>query len=146
MANVYASAVIATPVPKVWERIRDFNALPDWHPAILESRIEDGDPSDRVGCVRNFVLEPDVRIRERLLCLSDRDHVCTYAIIESPVAIENYVATLRLRPVTLGDQTYAEWEAQFDCDPSEQDQLTGLVREVVFEAGLKALGGGGGDR
>ncbi len=140
MPKVFVSAVLPHAVETVWERIRDFNKLPDWHPAITESRIEDERASDSVGCVRNFVLEPDVRIRERLLTLSDRDHVCTYTIIESPVAVENYVATLRLVPITLGDQTYAEWCAEFDCKPEDADELSGLVREVVFEAGLKALG------
>ena len=139
MAKVYVSTVMSRPIEKVWEQIRDFNALPAWHPAILESRIEDERAADSVGCVRNFVLEPDVRIRERLLTLSDRDHCCTYAIIESPVPVENYVATLRLRPVTLGAQTFAEWSAEFDCAPDEQEHLTNLVREVVFEAGLGAL-------
>jgi hypothetical protein len=141
MAKVYASAVLPATLSSVWDRIRDFNALAVWHPAILECRIEDGLASDSVGCVRNFVLEPDVRIRERLLCLSDREHCCTYTIIESPVPVTNYVATLRLRSVTLGDQTFAEWEADFDCAPDDHDHLTGLVREVVFEAGLKALAG-----
>ncbi len=139
MAKVYASAVIPRSIEKVWSQIRDFNALPAWHPAILESRIEEDRVADSVGCVRNFVLEPDVRIRERLLTLSDRDYCCTYAIIESPVPVENYIATLQLRSVTVGGQTFAEWSAEFDCAPSEEAHLTNLVREVVFEAGLGAL-------
>ena len=56
MARVYVSSIIAAPAGAVWERVRDFNALPQWHPAIAESRIENGEPSDRVGCIRNFRL------------------------------------------------------------------------------------------
>tara|TARA_A100001037_G_scaffold275850_1_gene274657 strand:- start:475 stop:909 length:435 start_codon:yes stop_codon:yes gene_type:complete len=141
MAEVQVSGIIPKPVETVWERIRDFNGLPVWHPAILESRIEEERSSDSVGCVRNFVLEPDTRIRERLLALSDREHYVTYTMIESPVPVEKYVATLRLRPVTIGDQTMGEWIAHFDCAPDQHDHLTGLVRELVFEAGLKALAG-----
>ena len=33
-------------------------------------------------------------IRERLLALSDYDYSCTYEILESPMGVENYVATL----------------------------------------------------
>ena len=54
MARVYVSSVIDAPAAKVWARVRDFNGLPGWHPAIAESRIENGEPSDKVGCVRNF--------------------------------------------------------------------------------------------
>src|ERR1700758_4569869 len=34
--------------------------------------------------------------RERLLALSDRDHICTYTILESPLPITDYVATIQL--------------------------------------------------
>ena len=139
MARVYVSTVLPHTIDQVWHRIRDFNAMPDWHPNILESRIEGDEPADRVGCVRNFVLSPDVRIRERLLALSDRDFSFSYAIIESPVPVKNYVATLALRSVTMGKQTFAEWAAEFECDPNEQEHLTNLVREFVFEAGLGGL-------
>ncbi|MFY8156784.1 MAG: SRPBCC family protein, partial [Rhabdaerophilum sp.] len=38
MARVYASSVINAPASRVWARVRDFNGLPNWHPAIAESR------------------------------------------------------------------------------------------------------------
>ena len=78
--------------------MRDFNGLPNWHPAIGESRIENGEPADKVGCIRDFRLRNGDRIREQLLGLSDYDMFCTYSILESPMGVENYVATLRLTP------------------------------------------------
>ena len=37
---------------------------------------------------------------------------CTYSILESPMGVSNYVATLRLTPVTDGDKTeLAGWLA-----------------------------------
>ena len=54
MARVYVSSVINAPAAKVWARVRDFNGLPNWHPGIAESRIENGEPADKVGCVRAF--------------------------------------------------------------------------------------------
>ncbi|HKA82021.1 MAG TPA: SRPBCC family protein, partial [Xanthobacteraceae bacterium] len=106
MARIYASSVLPAPAAKVWARIRDFNGLPNWHPAIAESRIENGEPSDRVGCIRDFRLRNGDRIRECLLGLSDYDMFCTYSILESPMGVESYVATLRLTPITDGDRTF----------------------------------------
>src|SRR5207237_961197 len=80
-------------------------------------RIEGGEPADKIGCVRDFRLRNGDRIREKLLGLSDYDMFCTYSILESPMGVENYVATLRLTPVTDGDQTFLEWTAEFDCAP-----------------------------
>jgi hypothetical protein len=139
MARVYTSSVIDAPVAKVWERVRDFNALPRWHPAIRDSRIENGEPSDRVGCVRDFHLQNGDRIREKLLGLSDYDYFCTYSILESPMPLTGYIATLRLTPVTDGDRTFAEWTAEFDCAPEVEEGLVGNIGTNVFQAGFNAL-------
>ena len=98
MARVYVSTVVNVRNDRVWARLRDFNGLPNWHPAIAESRIEGGEPADKIGCVRDFTLRNGDRIREKLLGLSDYDMYCTYSILESPMGVENYVATLRLTP------------------------------------------------
>jgi len=139
MARVYISSVIDAPTAKVWEKVRDFNALPRWHPAIRDSRIENGEPSDRVGCVRDFHLQNGDRIREKLLGLSDYDYFCTYSILESPMPLTGYVATLRLTPVTDGDRTFAEWTAEFDCAPEAEEGLVSGIGTNVFQAGFNAL-------
>ena len=139
MARVFVSSVIDAPAARVWERVRDFNGLPRWHPAIRESRIENGEPSDRVGCVRDFRLQNGDRIREKLLGLSDFDLFQTYSILESPMALTEYVATLRLTPITDGDQTFAEWTAEFDCAEADEADLVSTVGGGVFQAGFDAL-------
>jgi polyketide cyclase/dehydrase/lipid transport protein len=95
MAKVYVSNVIPTAVGAVWAVVRNFNGLPDWTGFVAESRIEQNLPADKIGCIRNFRLKNGGRIRERLLALSDYEMSCTYAILESPMGVENYVATLR---------------------------------------------------
>ena len=139
MAKVYVSSVINAPVQTVWERIRDFNALPRWHPVVAESRIEGGLRSDAVGCVRNFTLRDGGNLREQLLALSDVDHVCTYSILVSPLPVANYVATLQLRRVTEGDRTFAEWSAAFDPSPVEAEKAGVETITGVFQAGFNAL-------
>lgn len=139
MARVYVSSVIDAPAAKVWDKVRDFNALPRWHPAIRDSRIENGEPSDRVGCIRDFHLQNGDRIREKLLGLSDYDYFCTYSILESPMPLTGYIATLRLTPVTDGDRTFAEWTAEFDCAPEAEEGLVSNIGVNVFQAGFNAL-------
>ena len=139
MPRVYISSVIDAPAAKVWERIRDFNGLPRWHPRIRDSRIENGEPADRVGCVRDFHLQNGDRIREKLLGLSDYDMFCTYAILESPMPLTDYVATLRLTPVTDGNRTFAEWTAEFDCAEAAAEGLVTGIGNDVFQAGFAAL-------
>lgn len=139
MARVYVSTVIAAPAARIWARVRDFNGMPGWHPAIAESRIENGEPADKVGCVRDFRLRNGDRLREKLLGLSDYDMLCTYAILDSPMPVENYIATLRLTPVTDGDRTFAEWTAEFDCAPEREQEMIATVGGGVFQGGFDAL-------
>jgi uncharacterized protein YndB with AHSA1/START domain len=139
MPRVYVSSVIEAPAARVWERVRDFNGLPRWVPAVRESRIENGEPADRVGCVRDFRLQNGDRLREQLLGLSDHEYFCTYSILESPMPLTNYVATLRLTPVTDGDRTFAEWSAEFDCAADVADGLVGNIGQNVFLAAFAAL-------
>lgn len=139
MPRVYISSVIDAPASRVWERVRDFNGLPRWHPRIRDSRIENGEPSDRVGCVRDFHLQNGDRIREKLLGLSDYDMFCTYAILESPMPLTDYVATLRLTPITDGDRCFAEWTAEFDCAVDDAEGLVTGIGTEVFQAGFSAL-------
>jgi len=139
MPRVYVSSVINAPAAKVWERVRDFNGLPRWHPAIRESRIENGEPSDKVGCVRDFHLQNGDRLREKLLGLSDYDMFCTYSILESPMPLQNYIATLRLTPITDGDRTFAEWSAEFDAAPEAAEGLVAGIGGNVFQGGFESL-------
>jgi Polyketide cyclase / dehydrase and lipid transport len=140
MARAHASSVINAPIDQVWARIRDFNALPKWHPGISSSEIEGGKPADQVGCVRAMTLAGGGSIREQLLELSDLGHHFTYSILESPLAVANYRATLRLRRISDGDRTFAEWSATFDPDPPEkQAETEQFVSNQVFQGGFDAL-------
>jgi len=139
MPKVYRSSVLNAPADRVWGAIRDFNGLPSWHPGIAESRIEQSQPSDKIGCVRNFKLKDGGGIREQLLALSDYDLSCTYSILESPMGVDNYVATFRLVPITDGNMTFIEWEAEFDCAPERSGELVETIGDGVFQGGFEAL-------
>ena len=139
MAEVYVSSVIGSSAENVWARIRDFNGLPNWHPAIAESRIEGGAPADQVGCVRAFHTKDGGFIREKLLALSDFEFAVTYSILESPMGVEDYVATIKLTPITDGGRTFAEWSAEFNCAPEREAELLDTIGNGVFQGGFDAL-------
>ena len=86
MPRVYVSSVLPAPAKTVWQRVRDFNGLPRWHPRIRESRIEEGLPADKVGCVRAFALQNGDRLREQL------------AAIESEIAEMGATAVVGVEP------------------------------------------------
>jgi NADPH:quinone reductase-like Zn-dependent oxidoreductase len=137
--TVRRSAVIEAPTKNVWAVLRDFNSHAAWHPEIAQSRIEENPPSDVVGCVRRFRLRDGSELREQLLWLSDREYAFRYCILASPVPLIDYVATVRLRPVTDGGGTFCTWEGQFRAPAEQEAQLASLVGDRIYAAGLDAL-------
>lgn len=139
MPRVVKSTVLNAPVEAVWDVIRDFNGHDRWHPAVASSQIERGQPSDRVGCVRNFRLADGANLREQLLTLSDLEQSFSYCLLDTPVPLFNYVAHVRLFPVTDGDRTFWEWESRFDTPAGRSAELAALVGDDIYVAGFDAI-------
>ncbi|MBL4918090.1 SRPBCC family protein [Szabonella alba] len=139
MVKVVKSAILNAPVEAVWEVLRDFNGHDRWHPIVAESHIEKGLPVDKVGCVRNFRLAGGENLRELLLTMSDADMAFSYCLLETPVPLLNYVAHVRLLPVTDGDRTFWHWESRFDTPAGREAELQQMVGENVYQGGINAV-------
>ena len=139
MVRVVKSTIMETPVERVWEVLRDFNGHDQWHPAVADSAIDRGQPSDKVGCVRRFHLADGSELRERLLTLSDADMAFSYCLLETPVPLLNYVAHVRLAPVTDGDMTFWLWESRFDTPEGREAELGQMVAENIYQGGFDAI-------
>jgi hypothetical protein len=63
----------------------------------------------------------------------------TYSILESPMPLTDYLATLRLTPISDGDRTFVEWTAEFECAPELAADLVDGIGNNVFQAGFDAL-------
>lgn len=139
LVTVKTSSVINAPIEQVWGKIRDFNGLPNWYPSVIDSHIENNEPSDKIGCVRSFNREDGLTLREKLLEIDEQKHICTYLLLEPNKPMEDYVCTIQLLPITDGNHTtYIEWLANFKCLPEEEPELRQNL-EKVFQIGFDAL-------
>jgi NADPH:quinone reductase len=139
MVQVRRSTVIDAPIDQVWAVLRDFNGHERWHPAVAESRIEEGRAGDEAGCVRRFKLRDGAELREQLLRHSDRDRAFSYCILDSPIPLIDYVSNVTLKPVTDGDRTYWEWSSNFSVPRGRDAELAALVGDGIYEAGFAAI-------
>jgi NADPH:quinone reductase-like Zn-dependent oxidoreductase/uncharacterized protein YndB with AHSA1/START domain len=137
--SVIRSSVIDAPIDRVWAVLRDFSSYERWHPAVARSRMENDVGGDVVGGVRRFSLSVGAELREQLLRLNDRDHTLTSCILDSPLPLLDYVATIRLKPVTDGNQTFWDWRSQFRAPDDRAAELEDLVGQQVCEAGFTGL-------
>ena len=88
MSKVSMTTKVAVSAAQIWDLIGGFNALPDWHPAVEKSVLEEG------GTVRRLSLAGGGEIVERLEQSDDDGRVYTYSILESPLPVAGYVATI----------------------------------------------------
>lgn len=139
MPHVVRSTIIDAPVDALWSVLRDFNGHDTWHPIVVRSEIERSQPSDRIGCVRRFTLQDGSELREQLLSLSDLEMTFSYCLLDTPIPLFNYVAHVRLLPVTDGDRTFWHWESRFTTRPEDQDRITHMVAEDIYQAGFEAI-------
>ncbi|MEL6234442.1 MAG: SRPBCC family protein [Pseudomonadota bacterium] len=139
MVQILKSTVLEAPIEAVWEVLRDFNGHDRWHPAVELSRVERGRASDEVGCIRAFRLADGSELRERLLTLSDLEQCFSYCLLDTPIPLFNYVAHVRLSPVTDGDATFWAWESRFDTPAGREAELRETVAENIYQAGFDAI-------
>jgi hypothetical protein len=139
MPRVVKSTIIDAPTDQVWTVLRDFNGFDRWHPALATSAIERSQSADRIGCVRRVRLADGSELREQLLALSDLEQSYSYCLLDTPIALFNYVAHVRLLPVTDGDRTFWQWESRFTTRPEEEANMNALVGEGIFQAGFDAI-------
>ncbi|HRE27642.1 MAG TPA: SRPBCC family protein [Anaerolineales bacterium] len=140
MGKSYYSTVFDAPAANVWAAARDFNGLATWFAAaVVSSEIEDGKTGESVSSVRNFLFG-ETRIREQLVALSDVDCSYTYRFCDpAPFPVQNYLATLRVTPITDGDRAFVEWWTTFDCKAKELEHWTGFFASEVFKPALESL-------
>lgn len=139
MPRVIRSTIIDAPVERLWAVLRDFNGHDQWHPIVAKSAIERGHPSDKVGCVRRFTLRDGSELREQLLALSDLEMTFSYCLLETPIPLFNYVAHVRLLPVTDGNRAFWQWESRFTTPAGREAELAGMVGNEVYANGIAAV-------
>jgi hypothetical protein len=129
MARVSTSKRYDVSGQVMWKRIGDPGRIYEWHPAIDVTEVLDG------GKKRVNTLGDGGRVSETILEQAERHH--TFRIDESPLPLENLVATLRVRDEGEGG-CVVEWEATFNPVGIPEDEGVELVRGF-FQAGLDAV-------
>ena len=139
MPHVVKSTIIDASTDQVWAVLRDFNGHDHWHPEVATSQIERNQPPTRSAACAAFKLTDGAELREQLLALSDLEQSFSYCLLDTPIPMFNYVAHVRLLPVTDGDRTFWHWESRFTTRPGDEKRLAEMVGEQIYQAGFDAI-------
>ena len=137
MARVDMKTDLNVTADEVWKLIGGFNTLPDWHPAIEKSELEDE------GNMRRLSLAGGGTVVEKLVKLDDNERVYTYSIIDSPLPVKNYQSTIRVKDDGEGNTT-VEWSSEFEAEGAAENEAMDIIAGI-YQTGfdnLKKIFGG----
>lgn len=127
MSKVSTKTKLDKSAAAVWDLIGGFNALPDWHPAVEKSELEDG------GSTRRLSLAGGGEIVEELTAQGGKSY--SYKIVAGPLPVANYRSTINVTDD--GDGCTVEWSSEFDPVGAAADAENAI--KGVYEAGLENL-------
>ena len=134
---------INSPAAAVWARIRNFDALKAWHPAVAESPADKGNDQ---GSVRQLKLQGGGALTEVLESHDDSRMRYTYRAKDGgALPVTNYTSAISVKPD--GDaKCTVEWRGAFyrahpnnDPPPEQNDEAAVKAVTGVYQAGLAHL-------
>ena len=131
MAKVNMSTELDVSSEEVWDLIGGFNALPDWHPAVEKSELQ------KEGSMRRLSIAGGVTIIEKLEKMDDKNRLYSYSIIDSPLPVANYTATLKVTDLGKG-KTKVEWSSEFKPSGATETDAVKVI-QGIYQAGFDNL-------
>ncbi|MDX3798961.1 SRPBCC family protein [Streptomyces sp. AK04-3B] len=138
MAQAYWSSVFTSSADETWAVVRQFNGLPDWHPAIRASEIIGGGNGLTPGAVRLLTGVDGSIYRERLVALDDAARKLSYEIVEALLPVRGYRSMLHVQPVADTGGAFLSWHATFDPAGTTAQEAT-TVLEAAYAPALAGL-------
>lgn len=133
MSEVLVVEELNASADAVWELVSDFGGVLKWS-AMLESCEVEG---EGVGSVRTLRMPGAPAIVERLESLDAATRSFSYSIVEGPLPVEQYVATLKVSDRG-ADRCEVEWRSSFEPVGAPEEQVVGIIRGV-YEGGIKGI-------
>ena len=131
MLSVHMQVELKASPDEVWKVISGFNDVPDWLPPIEKSTL------DETGKVRHLTLAGGGEIVEQLEEHNDEQRYYRYSIIDSPLPLSNYVATLRVQAQG-GKHSIVDWSSHFNADGVPDEKAVAVV-QGVYQGGFDHL-------
>ena len=121
MSKVDIEAGFTSSAAVVWAKIADFGGIGTWAPGIEKCDLEGAG----VGAVRR-ISTGGMEIAERLEAIDDAARQLSYSIVEGPMPIKNYLATISVSEAADGGAKLA-WSCDFEAPGMSDEQVGGLA-------------------
>lgn len=140
--KVTETVTIDAPAATVWAKIRNFDALKDWHPAVARSPADKGNEE---GSVRQLELKDGGKLTETLESFDEAKMRYSYRAKDGgALPVTNYTSTISVKAD--GARAIVEWRGAFyrghpnnDPPPDRNDEAAVAAVTGVYRSGLANL-------
>jgi Polyketide cyclase / dehydrase and lipid transport len=134
--SVTEKVELAAAPSKTWDTIKDFSRWQEWHPAFASTAITKGDGTTK-GTVRVLTTKDGAKFTEELVSYNTASRAYQYRIIDSPLAITDYVSTLEIKQNKAGSSVM--WSSNFKVNAGASEDEMKKTISGVYRAGLDNL-------
>lgn len=142
--KVEKSVEIDKPAAAVWEKVRNFDSLDTWHPAVAKDEIVEG-KNNVAGAVRLLTLGDGGTVHEKLLHIDEANHSFKYEILDGVLPVSHYTSTVVVQSVGK-DKSKVTWSGEFQRkdtgdhpDDKSDDAAATTTMSAVYQGGLDNL-------
>ena len=130
--SVSREVTVDRPPATVWKLVGNFNALDVWLPPVAGSTLYG--TGTVPGAIRVLDVGGNASMTEKLVAYDGATHRYSYAFVESPLPVKNYVATIELSATSNG-KTLIRWHSTFDAAGTPDDKAVATI-QGIYDAGL----------
>ena len=135
MAKVQVETTLHVPASAVWNMIGGFNELARWHPAVVKSE----EIKEKGGVTaRRLTLSDGGVIVAQLEQHDDKARTYSYSVVETPLPVAGYRASLHVREAADGHSCTVAWISEFEPSGAPEGEAIKVIRGL-YEAGFDNL-------
>lgn len=132
MLDVKVEETVNATAAALWDLASDFGGIQRWSPGIASCTVD----GSGVGTVRTLSLN-GLTIRERLEQFDAAARRYSYSILEAPLPLQNYLATVQIDDAPGGGARIV-WSSTFESNGVPDDQAKQMV-EMIYRQGISGL-------
>ena len=140
LLNSHESIDIKASIWKVWDAVKDFDGLANWHPMFSDDEIKSGQ-NNEVGAIRTMTVKDGPSFDEELLSYDALDKKFSYRVIDPvPLPIADYVSTFQVIEGRRG-YTTVMWNGAYHNNSDgkmKDEEVIGFINNA-YRVGLDNL-------
>ncbi len=143
MTNVSVKNTIYASADEIWKNLSSFRDVEKYIPLIKSSTVVGSGVGAKRTCIIPSESGQEEKIEEEIKSFDDDAKTLSYSIISSPLPVENYLGTIKVKDIGDG-RCEVEWSSTFEPKGMPEEEVVKMKNDNYVAAidGIKKLHNG----